>query len=256
MSKRSLIISASVAALLCMTSVEKSSATTVYFNDFQSNAGSAWSSQLLDTAPNPDINPWWGTYLGQFSGNTVVTLTLDSLSAGWTTLSFDTYFIRSWDGNATVYGKDYFKVSIAGGQTLLYDTFSNGNPAGQSYVGNGIQADAYDGSGNSSMTGSAQQFSLGYTFHDEINGTNEVMDSVYHFSFSFFNTLDTLTFEFAGIGLQDNYVDNQYFDESWGLDNVKVDIAPVPEPSTLLLLVGGLAGLLAYRRRERTYLIK
>jgi hypothetical protein len=259
MSKRTLIISASVAALLCVTSAEKSSATTVYFNDFQSNAGNGWSSQLRETAPNPDINPWWGTYLGQFSGDTAVTLTLDGLSAGWTTLSFDTYFIRSWDGNddpVSGYGKDYFKVSIAGGQTLLYDTFSNGNPAGQSYIGNGIQAVAYDGSGNSSMTGSAQQFSLGYTFHDGINNTNEVMDSVYNFSFSFFNTLDRLTFEFAGIGLQGNLVDDLYFDESWGLDNVKVDIAPVPEPSTLLLLAGGLAGLLAYRRRERTYLIK
>jgi len=254
MSKRTLIISASVAALLCVTSAEKSSATTVYFNDFQSNAGNGWSSQLSATAPNEEISSW-GTYLGQFSGNDAVTLTLNNLVAGWTTLSFDTYFIRSWDGNAdpvSGYGKDYFKVSIAGGQTLLYDTFSNGNPAGQSYVGNGVVADAYSDTGNSSMTGSAQQFSLGYIFHDGIRDTNEVMDSVYNFSFSFFNTQETLEFEFAGIGLQNNLIDNQYYDESWGLDNVKVDIAPVPEPSTLLLLAGGLTGLLAYRRREQT----
>lgn len=241
-------------SLLAYSLPSNADAYQVYFNDFQSKqAGFEWSSQSIDTAPNPDISPWWGTYLGQFSGNDAVTLTLTGLAPGLLTLSFDTYFIRSWDGNDTTYGKDYFKVSVLGGQTLLYDTFSNGNPAGQSYIGNGNTDHGYAVAGNSSMTGAAQRWSLGYDFNDGINGTNHMMDSVYTFNFSFYNTLETLAFQFAGIDLQNNLVTGlhgeQYYDESWGLDNVEVDVAPVPEPSTLILLFGGLAGLFGYQAR-------
>jgi choice-of-anchor C domain-containing protein len=43
------------------------------------------------------------------------------------------------------------------------------------------------------------------------------------------------------------------FTQAWGaaLDNVSVDLAPVPEPSTVFLLGAGLAGAVMYRRRER-----
>jgi len=46
-----------------------------------------------------------------------------------------------------------------------------------------------------------------------------------------------LTLRFSGLNLQD------LTDENWGIDNVTVT-ATVPEPSTILLLLGGL-GLLA-----------
>lgn len=235
--------------------IEHAPATQIYFNNFQNEdpVGSEWSSKRTDTVPNPDLVSW-GTFLGQFGGEDTVTLSLSGLSNRFITLSFDAYFIRSWDGNATTYGPDRFSVSTGTGLTLLDATFSNGNPAGQSYVGNGMEAPAYAGSGNTSMTGSEQQFSLGYWFYDGIQGTNEAMDSVYHFGFSFFNTSDSVQFIFAGIGLQDNTVTTPtgetYLDESWGLDNVGVDVTPVPEPSSLLLLVIGSFGIAIIARKK------
>jgi len=244
-----------VAAILFSLTIAQANATQIYFNDFQNGSvGSEWSSSRIDSAPNPDLAAW-GSFLGQFGGNDVAALTLTGIPVGLVTLSFDTYFIRSWDGNATTYGPDYFKVAVAGGPTLLNDTFSNGNPAGQSYVGNGISATAFLNSTNTSMTGSALQYSLGYYFYDGIRNTNEAMDSIYHFDFSFLNSADSIQLLFAGTGLQDNIVTGlngeTYLDESWGLDNVRVDAAPVPEPSSLLLLAGGAFGLLALRARRK-----
>jgi len=147
--------------------------------------------------------------------------------------------------------------------TLLNDTFSNGNPAGQSYIGNGIKSPEYQNSTNTSMTGSLQQYSLGYYFYDGTNGnTTQAMDSLYHFDFTFYNTLSSLQITFAGIGLQDNFVTGPdgnyiiapdgkpYLDESWGIDNVQVDVMPVPEPASFWLLLAGGPALLMLRRKK------
>lgn len=226
-------------------------ATLFYSNDFQSGAvGSEWSASRelkTETVPNNQLRSW-GTFLGQFTGNDYARLSLSGLPTGKVTLSFDSYFIRSWDGNADTYGPDTFKVSLGDGTTLLDATFSNGNPAGQSYLGNGAKAPAYADSANSSMTGSDQQFSLGYWFWDGINKTEQAMDSVYKFSFSF-ETTGELEVIFSGENLQGNLVTGPngenygYYDESWGLDNVALEVTPVPEPGTLLLLSVGMAAL-------------
>jgi hypothetical protein len=254
--ERKMIIIMLFAAAFLSFPILQANASPVYFNDFQGAVGSEWSSNRTDIAPNTDLASW-GRFLGQF-GNDTITLSLSGLSDGWVTLSFDTYFIRSWDGSDTTYGPDYFKVSTNTGLILLNDTFSNGNPAGQSYVGNGIEAPAYAGSGNSSMTGSKLQYALGYYFWDYnrkdlyADPKGEAMDSAYNFVFSFYNTSDNLDLIFAGSGLQpDSVTDkagNTYLDESWGLDNVKVSI---PEPSSLLLLVSGALGVLGLYGRSR-----
>lgn len=240
-------------------SITQANASLVYFNDFQGSVGNEWSNASTEDAPNPDLVSW-GRFLGQFGGADTVSLSLSGLPSGMITISFDTYFIRSWDGNDTTFGPEFFAVSTNTGLTLLYDTFSNGNPAGQSYVGNGIKAPAYQFSSNTSMTGSLQQYSLGYFFYDWPNSEKyetdnligEAMDSVYHFDFSFLNTEDDLEFIFAGIGLQSDWVTapngDTYRDESWGLDNVKVS---VPEPSSLILLISSLFGLIPLYRSKK-----
>jgi hypothetical protein len=224
------------------------------------SVGTEWTSSVstgvpVDTVVKPNGN-YTGGFLGQFSGNDSTTLSLTGLLHGLVTLSFDTYFIRSWDGNDNTngYGPDTFIVS-AGGVELLSDTFSNGNPAGQSYSGTPSQY--YQTAANTSMRGSLQQYSLGYYFYNGISGETQAMDSLYHFDLTFFNSYDSLQFTFAGLNLQNNPVTLNgtslgYLDESWGIDNVNVDVIPVPEPSSIFLFsVGGLGLLALYKRKRR-----
>jgi hypothetical protein len=211
-------------------------AIVAYQNDFQSGAGSEWSHTLTDSTPT---GYWFGprTFLGEF-GNDTVSLTLSNLSPHDSILlDFDLYLIRSWDGSSADtefdYGNDAFKVSVAGGPSLLDETFGNGNPAGQSFGPLSI---------NPYHTGAAETYSLGYVFEDGIQQTAQVMDSVYHMSFLFSHNTNQLTFNFSGYGLQT--ID----DESWGLDNVRV--SAVPEPSSAAMLGLGILAL-AWRMRSR-----
>jgi hypothetical protein len=155
------------------------------------------------------------------------------------TVSFDLYLIRSWDGSSagTTYdwGNDYFTFGVNNGPTLLHDTFSNGNPAGQTYGPNAI---------NPWGTGASELYSLGYFFKDD--KINQDEDSVYHFNYSFASTDAMLGFNFAGSGLQ------AITDESWGIDNVMVSVSAVPEPATMPLFAAGLGlvGFMVKRARR------
>jgi hypothetical protein len=75
------------------------------------------------------------------------------------------------------------------------------------------------------------------------------LDTATHPSFTFAHSGSTLAITFQALGLQG------ITDESWGIDNLSVDLAlvtpGVPEPGTLLLVGGGLAGLVALRRRRQ-----
>jgi hypothetical protein len=221
--------------VLCLGS-SSAYALMIYENDFQSAVGSEWSHTLTQNTPTP--YPFGArSFLGEF-GNQQVSLSLSNLAVHSSVLlEFDLYLIRSWDGSsagtAFDYGDDHFKLAVSGGATLLDKTFSNGNPAGQSF---GPLAN------NPYYTGASETYSLGYVFYDGIQQTSQVMDSVYRLSFNFAHSGDMLAFDFSGYGLQ------SMEDESWGLDNVRVSV--VPEPTTLPMLGAGLA-LVAWVARKR-----
>lgn len=196
----------------------------IYSNDFESAVGSEWSANQLGITPVGNRQ-----FLGQF-GSETVSLSLNSLAQhSLVTVSFDLFIIESWDGdylNPGI-GPDFWSLNIAGGQTLLNETFSNTPTFGdhtQSYSPSGV-AGTY-----LAHTGAAEIDSLGYSFYG---------DSVYQLSFTFAHSASDIQFDFAGIGLQD------LADESWGLDNVKVstNAVSVPEPTTLALLGFVLLGL-------------
>jgi hypothetical protein len=224
-----------LATLLCHAA--PSQAVIVYEHDFQSAVGSEWSHTTRQDTPTPyPFGP--RTFLGEF-GNDTVSLSLSGLAPyNSVLLEFDLYLIRSWDGSSAGtpfdYGNDSFKVAVGGGPILLDATFSNGNPAGQSF---GPSAN------NPYHTGATETYSLGYWFYDGIQQSGQVMDSVYRLSFMFASNADQLTLNFSGYGLQGGD------DESWGLDNVRVSAVPEPNAATLIGL-GMLA--LAWRMRRRT----
>lgn len=221
----------------------KVAAAPFYFHDFQWDIGSnvpGWSAGTIQSAPNPDYGGW-RRFLGEFS-NAGTTLSLSGLpSHHAVTLSFDLYLLRSWDGEASDYGPDRFGVR-ADSSLLFHESFSNGHGAGQSYC-----------PGNSSpcspMTGADEKYSLGYKFgywdEDANKSAEEVMDAVYRLTFDFSHSADSLILTFFGEGLQGMTPD--YLDESWGLDNVRVTLHTIPEPSVLALLSIALTFLWAAR---------
>ena len=145
---------------------------------------------------------------------------------------------------------------MAGGPTLLNSTFSNGNPAGQTYDGafssythtSWTPCTAYQGySGpgpNGPMKGANECYSLGYKFTSP-SVTNEAMDSVYELSFTFPHTCNSIMLNFGANGLQ------SLADESWGLDNVRVEVAAVPIPAAVLF-GSGLLGSIGVAWRKKT----
>ena len=218
-----------------MLNATASQAVVVYANDFQLAAGNEWSHTTLQSAPTPYA---FGSrsFLGEF-GNDTVSLNLSGLTPHSTlTLSFDLYLIRTWDGSSSGtafdFGNDSFKVDVGSGPVLLDQTFSNGNPAGQSFGPAAI---------NPQFTGAAETYSLGYIVTDGMPAP-QVMDSVYKLSYTFAHATDQLTLNFSGYGLQ------AMSDESWGLDNVQVSM--VPEPAAAPMLALGMLAL-AWRVRRR-----
>jgi hypothetical protein len=231
-------------------------AAEVYFNNFQGAVENEWSATTVASAPNPD---YAGNrkFLGEFGAQTI-TLSLADLPAHTTaTIEFSLFLIRSWDGEDTDssfpdhdLGRDHWRFAVDG-NSLFDETFSNGNPKGQSYTGPGTPEHCAehtdpDGPAYAALSGAAECYSLGYSFNDIPNGTDEAMDSVYNFIFNVAHTGDSLELAFAASGLQ------SLADESWGLDDVRVSVTAVPVPAALPLLLGGLSvlGVVAGRRRR------
>jgi hypothetical protein len=262
-------------AFVCWFSMP-AGAATVYMNDFQTAVGAGWSSADntigITQAPNDDfVRP----FLGEFSNGTVSLSLTDLPEHVTTTVSFSLYLIRSWDGNDTTVvndplGQDIWSLGVAGGgPPLLSATFSNGNLAGQSYHGQfslpGTQpsCSAYASwtgppGSHAPLSGANECFSLGYTFSypqgyvypdghtcTDPEGCPEAMDSVYNLSFTFAHNASDLALNFSAAGLQG------LADESWGLDNVMVQVTPVPLPAAVWLFGSGLIGLLGFAKRRR-----
>jgi hypothetical protein len=220
-----------VAALLLVPSMAAAAFVEVYSNDFETEVGLGWTfasgSGLIATSPSPVFEKFLGTDATYGISNNTATLTLTGLTPHTQVrVTFDLYIIQSWDGNSTANGPDYWQLQ-QGATSLISTTFSNVGGSLQSFPDNYL-AD------NLPRTGAAAINALGYG--------GSFGDSTYQLIYTFAHSGD-VALHFSASGLQ------AIADESWGLDNVKVEVNAIPLPSTLLLLGSGLGLLGALRRR-------
>lgn len=205
-----------VAAIVSITCATWARAEVVYFNDFENTSDplTEWSDKReVKTTPGTIEHPI-DRFLGEFglTCTSNVTLSLDNLPPhNRAKVSFDLYIIRSWDGNAN---PDLWTLDVNDGPLihLIHTSFSNchwctGDSLRQSYPG-GYPTDDYP-----LRTGATEVDTLGY-----IIGGYEA-DSVYRLSFDFDHTEENLILNFIGGSNQ------PCGDESWGLDNVQVEIS-------------------------------
>ena len=218
-------------------SVTSGSASTIYSNDFQGVVGSEWSSTQTDIPPADSTR----RFLGRFADG-IVSLSLTGVpSHSAMSLDFDLFIMSSWDGDGPEPGTpDIWTVNVGGGPILLHTTFSNFPNRTQDYPG--FYDDIPGGAANPPKTGASEVNTLGYPGFLDFPGG----DSIYHFSFLFAHTSDSVTINFiGGPGL------TSVSDESWGLDNVVVgvntDSNSIPEPGTAGLLGLGLISGLVLR---------
>jgi len=182
----------------------------VYTNDFESTAGSEWSAVKVEATPEGGRK-----FLGQF-GNETVRFALNKLPAHrYATVSFDLFVIRSWDGNSTINGRDLWELSVEDGPTLVSATFASGFECEpQSYP------DFHPLAENRAATGASERNSLGYTL-----GASR-LDTVYRIVVSWPHAAPSLVLAFSARGLES--LEN----ESWGIDNIRVEILPGEKAST------------------------
>ncbi len=214
--------------------------STVYSSDFEGQVGPEWSQNLVDATPAGQRR-----FLGQF-GNDAVTLALTDLPAHSNVrLSFDLFVILSWDGNGVLFptvAPDHWAVAVDERATLLDTTFDNHTgPATQAFPAN------YPDGQYPARTGAAEVDSLGYLW----SGTVWPSDSVYHIVLTFEHRTDAISVCFAASNLE--ALDN----ESWGLDNVRVEVVTRASKATLTVssTAGGSAtvpgeGTVTYNRGE------
>jgi probable HAF family extracellular repeat protein len=184
---------------------------TVYTNNFEGTVGPEWSKSTVETTPIGARK-----FLGQF-GSETVSLTLTNLPLHWQIqVSFDLFIINSWDGNGNFCcGPDIWELSTGDGNSLLRTTFSNTGGSGnrQSYPGTFPSGD-YPG-----KSGAVEQNVLGFP---GVEGAPSSIDAVYHISHTFYSIANSITLQFAAEGLQ------IIADESWGIDNIKVEVISLP----------------------------
>ncbi len=179
----------------------------VYSNDFENKAGLEWSTQATAQTPKGGRR-----FLGPFA-NHKVHLTLKNLPPHkYVRVSFDLFIMKTWDGG-DLRDPDIWNLKVQGGPKLIHCTFATarGENLAQTFPDN------LPGPLHRGRTGAAEHLTLGYVWR------NDPLDAVYKLQPAFPHTGKDLTLTFSGSALQ------EVADESWGLDNVKIELLSGPK---------------------------
>ena len=190
--------------------------------DDQSGASDAGVLQYV-----PSSNGTNG-FIGRFNNTHTRALAVFNTVGTKYTVEFDLYVIGSWDGKGKQAQNGNFQANVfqvayrCGSGTapinpLFTTTFSNQLTVQQDYPA------AFGLGGNKATTGAAAVDALGYRSHPELSNTptfRSFGDATYHFSYTITtecgSVAPTFVFSSTAPGQQSNY------DESWGLDNIKM----------------------------------
>lgn len=229
-----------IAGFISLATQNAQAANVVFTSDFNSSTpseispGTALITGVQGYAGYGSLgNQFGGSFLRSATGN-VITLTLNGLTAH-SSISLDFLFaaIDSLDGTGTFPSGDFFKVTLDGNQ-IFRESFANATTSQiQSYAPpTGVQL--------------ARRIDLGfsgpgsyYTDSAYDMGADPIFHNIAHTA-----STAVFTFQIEGVGIQD------LSDESWAMDNLKVSVTAVPEPTTYALFLAGL-GLIGFAAKRR-----
>lgn len=199
---------------------ENDSGVTVYSNDFQKRPGDEWSRRPMDVTPNKERK-----FLGMFRNKTTLSLK-DLPEHTMLRIRFDLYLFGTWDGCTSQWGpEDRWRLGVEDGPTLIHTTFSNcglywSNNNQQNFPDNYFKTRPAGWRPYASTTGATERQTLGYLHRRRGDSREYKFDSVYQFDLMIPHFQKTVAFTFQSI-----YRDS-LIDQSWGLDNVRVEALP------------------------------
>jgi hypothetical protein len=197
---------------------QKMAGPIVVFEDhFESGAKPGWSQTKTELAPNHSTK-----FLGQFF-NDVIVLNLSNLPPHKTvTLKHDLYILHTWDGDVAGDGPDSWGVNLAGSAESIFTSFSNQDGGKQKFTcRNGEEVSpACQSAGAGAAFGAMAVNTLGFNPFPWL----KYKDSTYKIKRTFTHDKSALSLTFYG-KLNEVLVTNRNtVNESWGLDNVRIEV--------------------------------
>lgn len=167
-------------------------------------------------------------FTGQYRGVSTLSLNFNAASGGAANIAFQIFGARSVDGQNA--WEDDFTVAL-NGVNVFQGTFGmSGTGANVVYLNTLGWSWA--------TTANPGRFQGGFT---DVSGGANLLAGL--------NTF-TITFSSPGKGNGPTH-DQGTQDESWALNNLSIDLAAVPLPATLPLLLAGVGGFTTLRRRRK-----
>jgi PASTA domain len=202
------------ATVMLLVAAQKPDETKVIyeenFNDFDKDLTIAWSNSKTDITANGKTR-----FLGQF-GNDSVKLTLDKLPPHKSvTVQFDLYILKSWDGDEPVSGPDIWGLKSDDGVALIDTTFTNVSTNRQRFgckSGEVISASCMNAGGIGPF-GAALVNTLKFI----------PWDSVYKIKRTITHDRSFLILNFYGALREAPPAVTTIENESWGLDNMRIE---------------------------------